>query len=143
MLKTTMQLKVGVAAELRTIDMAALVSGAANISDALLNDILMVVMDGRYTPNPAQQATFNRRWLIGAYDLIGRIAFVPGTDTPLLVKSGATPQKGQITPADLHLGEIDTLIAWFRYGDAPAVPPAAPDDGGGEGSARPDPDLPE
>jgi len=143
MLKTTMQLKVGVAAELRTIDMAALVSGAAGVSDALLNDILMVWMDGRYAPNPAQQATFNRRWLMGAYELIGRIAFIPGTDTPLLAQTGATPQKGQITTADLHLGEIDAIVTWFRYGDQEPIPPAAPDESGGGAAAPADQDLPQ
>jgi hypothetical protein len=143
MLKTTMPLRVGVTAELRMLDMASLVSGDTEIADGVLADLLMVVMDGRSVLNPREQFAANRRWLRGAYDLIERIAFVPGTSTPLLADAGAIPQKGQITSADLHLGEVDQIIAWFRYGDAPGPPPAAPDDRGGAAAAPPGDDLPE
>jgi len=142
MLKTTMTLKIGVEAELRMLDMAALVGGTTEIADGVLADLLAVVMDGRQAPSPVQQFAANRRWLRGAYDLIGRVAFVPGTETPLLAEAGTTPQKGQISGADLYLGEIDQIITWFRFGDPPVVSPATPGAGSGAAAAPPGDDLP-
>lgn len=141
MLTTQMKLKCGATAELRMLNMHTLVAGPTEIADGVLADLLMVIMDGRYTDNPGQRFATNKRWLRGAYDLVGRIAFVPGTDTPLLSTNGHA-QKGQITAADLHLGELDSLVGWFRYGDTPGVPAAETGQSGGDPAALSGEDLP-
>ncbi len=106
----------GQSALLEMPDMFALVSGAVNLPNTALADVLQLIAGDDFAIDPKEQLRINKAKVSGLYEVVALCMA-----EPKLILRGQ-PKDGEITPRDLAWGDVTGIYAWFRSGSRTFVP---------------------